>query len=85
MIVHVLLCCFKEEITQVCTYPCCEPRHAPVACSISGFRKYRTILLTLAHELTHNVHGPHNLEFKELCSRLSSEINKVSLFYIYVR
>eukprot|EP00200_Dunaliella_tertiolecta_P005744 CAMPEP_0202357478 /NCGR_PEP_ID=MMETSP1126-20121109/11487_1 /ASSEMBLY_ACC=CAM_ASM_000457 /TAXON_ID=3047 /ORGANISM="Dunaliella tertiolecta, Strain CCMP1320" /LENGTH=316 /DNA_ID=CAMNT_0048950363 /DNA_START=42 /DNA_END=992 /DNA_ORIENTATION=+ len=43
-----------------------------------GFRKYRSILQTLCHELTHNVHGPHDNSFKALCSKLNQDVNNVN-------
>ena len=38
-----------------------------------GFRVYARIRETLLHELTHNVHGPHDINFKRLCSQLNVE------------
>ncbi|KAF5839828.1 WLM domain-containing protein [Dunaliella salina] len=43
-----------------------------------GFRKYQSILQTLCHELTHNVHGPHDNNFKALCSKLNKDVNSVN-------
>ena len=35
-----------------------------------GYRDYRTVRKTLCHELAHNVHGPHDRAFWELCRNL---------------
>jgi WLM domain len=40
---------------------------------LKGFRKYQIIRETLVHELTHNVWGEHDNNFKELNSRLLRE------------
>ncbi len=40
----------------------------------SGFRHYRSIRNVLCHELTHNVHGPHDLNFWNLCKKLEREV-----------
>ncbi len=42
-----------------------------------GFRKYESIRLTLCHELTHNVWGDHDNNFKELCSQITREVEEV--------
>ncbi|THV02567.1 WLM-domain-containing protein [Dendrothele bispora CBS 962.96] len=39
-----------------------------------GFRTYREVRRVLCHELTHNVHGDHDNNFKELNSRLNREV-----------
>lgn len=40
---------------------------------LRGFRRYARIRETLLHELTHNVWGPHDNNFKRLCSQLNVE------------
>jgi len=40
-----------------------------------GFRDYRTIRKTLCHELAHNVHGPHNRDFWDLCHLIEREVD----------
>jgi hypothetical protein len=40
---------------------------------LRGFRRYARVRETLLHELTHNVHGPHDVHFKRLCSQLNVE------------
>ena len=37
-----------------------------------GFRVYARISRNPLHELTHNVHGPHDINFKRLCSQLNA-------------
>lgn len=39
-----------------------------------GYRDYKTIRRTLCHELTHNVYGPHNRDFWDLCKRIEKEV-----------
>ena len=39
-----------------------------------GYRDYRTVRKTIAHELAHNVFGEHDAAFWELCNRLQREI-----------
>lgn len=39
-----------------------------------GYRHYRTVRKTIAHELAHNVFGDHDAAFWELCKRLEREI-----------
>ncbi|RKF60790.1 Ubiquitin and WLM domain-containing metalloprotease [Golovinomyces cichoracearum] len=41
-----------------------------------GYRDYQTIRRTLCHELTHNVHGPHNRDFWELCSQIEKDVER---------
>jgi len=41
-----------------------------------GFRDYRTVRKTIAHELAHNVHAEHDSRFWELCTRLTNEIER---------
>src|SRR6201992_923432 len=38
-----------------------------------GYRDYKTIRKTLCHELAHNVHGPHDRNFWELCKQIEKE------------
>jgi hypothetical protein len=40
----------------------------------AGFRQYRSIRNVLCHELTHNVHGPHDSNFWSLCKKLEREV-----------
>lgn len=40
---------------------------------LKGFRRYARIRETLLHELTHNVWGDHDVNFKRLCSQLNRE------------
>jgi hypothetical protein len=40
---------------------------------LRGFRRYWRVRQTLIHELTHNVFGPHDAAFKNLCSQLTRE------------
>ncbi|KAB8342919.1 hypothetical protein FH972_022516 [Carpinus fangiana] len=40
-----------------------------------GYRDYRTIRKTLCHELAHNVHGPHDRNFWELCKQIEREVD----------
>jgi hypothetical protein len=39
-----------------------------------GYRDYRTIRNTLCHELAHNVHGPHDRQFWDLCHQIEREV-----------
>ncbi|KAI6248708.1 hypothetical protein HI914_02280 [Erysiphe necator] len=39
-----------------------------------GYRDYKTIRKTLCHELTHNVYGPHNQDFWDLCKKIEKEV-----------
>ncbi|KAG9000766.1 hypothetical protein FRB95_004137 [Tulasnella sp. JGI-2019a] len=41
-----------------------------------GMRTYREVRRVLCHELTHNVFGPHNDDFKTLNSQLNSEVEE---------
>lgn len=41
-----------------------------------GYRDYKTIRKTLCHELAHNVHGPHNRDFWELCKEIEQEVER---------
>jgi hypothetical protein len=40
-----------------------------------GYRDYKTILKTLCHELAHNVHGPHDRQFWDLCHHIEREVD----------
>jgi hypothetical protein len=39
-----------------------------------GYRDYKTIRKTLCHELAHNVWGPHDRNFWELCKQIEKEV-----------
>jgi hypothetical protein len=39
-----------------------------------GYRDYKTIRNTLCHELAHNVWGPHDRNFWELCKKIEREV-----------
>lgn len=39
-----------------------------------GYRDYKTIRKTLCHELAHNVHGPHDRQFWDLCHQIEREV-----------
>lgn len=39
-----------------------------------GYRDYKTIRNTLCHELAHNVWGPHDRNFWELCKQIEREV-----------
>ncbi|KAH8907187.1 WLM-domain-containing protein [Coniochaeta sp. PMI_546] len=39
-----------------------------------GYRDYNTIRKTLCHELAHNVHGPHDRNFWDLCHQIEREV-----------
>ncbi|KAI0182007.1 WLM-domain-containing protein [Hypoxylon sp. FL1284] len=39
-----------------------------------GYRSYRAIRDVLCHELSHNVHGPHDANFWALCHQLEREV-----------
>ncbi|CAJ2511723.1 Uu.00g073480.m01.CDS01 [Anthostomella pinea] len=41
-----------------------------------GYRDYKTIRNTLCHELAHNVHGPHDRQFWDLCHQIEREVSK---------
>lgn len=41
---------------------------------LDGLRSYNHVLRVLVHELTHNVHGEHELPFKELDSKLAKQV-----------
>ncbi|TAQ90833.1 hypothetical protein B7494_g839 [Chlorociboria aeruginascens] len=42
-----------------------------------GYRDYKTIRKTLCHELAHNVHGPHDRKFWDLCKEIEREVEGV--------
>ncbi|KAB5582570.1 WLM domain-containing protein [Coniochaeta sp. 2T2.1] len=39
-----------------------------------GYRDYKTIRKTLCHELAHNIHGPHDRNFWDLCHQIEREV-----------
>ena len=39
-----------------------------------GYRDYKTIRKTLCHELAHNVFGPHDRNFWDLCKQIEKEV-----------
>lgn len=39
-----------------------------------GYRDYKTIRKTLCHELAHNVHGPHDRQFWDLCHQIERQV-----------
>lgn len=39
-----------------------------------GYRDYKTIRKTLCHELAHNVWGPHDRNFWDLCKQIEREV-----------
>ncbi|KAI0389740.1 WLM-domain-containing protein [Xylariaceae sp. FL0594] len=39
-----------------------------------GYRNYKIIRDTLCHELAHNVHGPHDRKFWDLCHQIEREV-----------
>jgi hypothetical protein len=41
-----------------------------------GYRDYKTIRKTLCHELAHNVHGPHDRNFWDLCKQIEKEVER---------
>ncbi|KAI1428751.1 WLM domain-containing protein [Xylaria sp. FL1777] len=41
-----------------------------------GYRDYKVIRATLCHELAHNVHGPHDRNFWDLCHQIEREVAK---------
>ncbi len=41
--------------------------------SLDGLRPFEVIMRTLLHELTHMVHDDHDINFRELCSKLTKE------------
>ncbi|KAF1935771.1 zinc metallo protein-like proteinase [Clathrospora elynae] len=42
--------------------------------AFDGYRDYKTIRNTLCHELAHNVWGPHDRNFWELCKKIEREV-----------
>ncbi|KAK2601869.1 hypothetical protein QQS21_004555 [Conoideocrella luteorostrata] len=40
-----------------------------------GYRDYKTIRNTLCHELAHNVHGPHDRQFWDLCHQIERDVH----------
>lgn len=40
-----------------------------------GYRDYKTIRKTLCHELAHNIHGPHDRNFWDLCHQIEREVD----------
>jgi hypothetical protein len=40
-----------------------------------GYRDYKTIRKTLCHELAHNVWGPHDRNFWDLCKQIEKEVD----------
>ena len=40
-----------------------------------GYRDYKTIRKTLCHELAHNVHGPHDRLFWDLCRQIERDVD----------
>ncbi|SPO03505.1 related to WSS1 Protein involved in sister chromatid separation and segregation [Cephalotrichum gorgonifer] len=40
-----------------------------------GYRDYRTVRKTLCHELAHNVHGPHDRKFWDLCRQIERDVD----------
>lgn len=43
-----------------------------------GYRDYKTIRNTLCHEMAHNVHGPHDHNFWDLCKQIEKEVAAAS-------
>ncbi|KAF2811854.1 WLM-domain-containing protein, partial [Mytilinidion resinicola] len=41
-----------------------------------GYRDYKTIRKTLCHELAHNVFGPHDRDFWNLCHQIEKEVDR---------
>jgi hypothetical protein len=41
-----------------------------------GYRDYKTIRKTLCHELAHNVWGPHDRNFWDLCKQIEREVDR---------
>lgn len=41
-----------------------------------GYRDYKTIRKTLCHELAHNVWGPHDRNFWDLCKKIEKEVDR---------
>jgi hypothetical protein len=41
-----------------------------------GYRDYKTIRKTLCHELAHNVFGPHDRNFWDLCGQIEKEVER---------
>ena len=44
--------------------------------AFDGYRDYKTIRKTLCHELAHNVWGPHDRNFWELCKEIEREVER---------
>ncbi|KAK5136430.1 hypothetical protein LTR08_003075 [Meristemomyces frigidus] len=44
--------------------------------SYDGYRDYKIIRKTLCHELAHNVWGPHDRNFWDLCKQIEVEVDK---------
>ncbi|KAF2128884.1 WLM-domain-containing protein [Dothidotthia symphoricarpi CBS 119687] len=44
--------------------------------SYDGYRDYKTIRKTLCHELAHNVWGPHDRNFWDLCKKIEREVDR---------
>lgn len=44
--------------------------------SYDGYRDYKVIRKTLCHELAHNVWGPHDNNFWDLCKEIEKEVDK---------
>ncbi|KAF2742959.1 WLM-domain-containing protein [Sporormia fimetaria CBS 119925] len=41
-----------------------------------GYRDYKTLRKTLCHELAHNVWGPHDRNFWDLCKKIEKEVER---------
>jgi len=41
-----------------------------------GYRDYKTIRKTLCHELAHNIYGPHDRNFWDLCHQIEKEVHE---------
>jgi hypothetical protein len=41
-----------------------------------GYRDYKTIRKTLCHELAHNIWGPHDRNFWDLCKQIEREVDR---------
>lgn len=48
-------------------------RHASGGAASAHFLSYESVLGTMLHELTHNVHGPHNASFYKLLEEVTTE------------
>jgi len=44
--------------------------------AFDGYRDYKTIRKTLCHELAHNVWGPHDRNFWDLCKEIEREVER---------